>query len=272
MATGKSGTFNAASSSFTAQVSWSETYDASGNYSIISITGIKIKSSTYAGTWYPGGSISVDGTNIYTMDYNSPATHKVNLTADSAWCGVTASSGQSFPWTSSKITHNSDGTKSVTFYFGITLYRQTDGKTMSASVTTTVELTTITQPYTLSISAGTGSEITVNRTSSPTAGASAGVLDDGANVYAGDVLKISATPSSGYEIASLTVNGSEFTSGESHTVTGAVSVVSTARQLGIVHIDSGSTIEKCLIQIEDGTEFAQYVPYIDDGVSFGVCS
>ena len=82
--------------------------------------------------------------------------------------------------------------------------------------------------YTLSISAGTGSSVSVSRTSSPKQSAATGALGNGAMVYYSDVLKISFGASTGYDLATHTVNGSTFTSGNSHTVTGAVSVVATA--------------------------------------------
>ena len=80
--------------------------------------------------------------------------------------------------------------------------------------------------YRLTISAGTGSTITVNRISS-VSGAT-GAIPDGGTVYAGDVLKISFGVSEGYNLGSHTVNNSTFTSGGTHTVTGAVAVRSTA--------------------------------------------
>lgn len=94
----------------------------------------------------------------------------------------------------------------------------------NASVVTTATV----QSFSLSISAGTGSTITVDRTSSPKAGAATGVLPNGATIYYSDVLTITFTASPGYALTSHTVNGSTFVSGGSYTVTGAVSVASTA--------------------------------------------
>lgn len=85
--------------------------------------------------------------------------------------------------------------------------------------------------YTLSMSAGTGSSITVNRTSSGGSGGT-GNLSAGSNkLYYGDKLKISFTASTNYGITKHTVNGSSFTSGNTHTVSGNVSVISTATPL-----------------------------------------
>ena len=84
------------------------------------------------------------------------------------------------------------------------------------------------KPYSLSISAGSNTTVTVNRTSSPNQHATTGTLSSGSVVYYGDVLTISYSVSSGYAIETHTVNGTTFTSGQSFTVTSAISVVTTA--------------------------------------------
>ena len=78
----------------------------------------------------------------------------------------------------------------------------------------------------LSISAGTGSSVTVVRQSSPWV--ATGGISNGATVYDGDVLKIDFSVSTGYNLSVRTVNGSTFTSGGTHTVSGNVTVVSRA--------------------------------------------
>ena len=77
--------------------------------------------------------------------------------------------------------------------------------------------------YTLSISADTGTAITVDNSTTGKTGLASGAL-----VAAGDTLKISFTAETGYELKTHTVNGSTFTSGGSHTVSGNVSVAATA--------------------------------------------
>lgn len=74
--------------------------------------------------------------------------------------------------------------------------------------------------YELSISEGTGSSIVVKRGST--------TLSDGATITYGDELTITFSALTGYNLGTHTVNGSAFTSGGKHTVTAAVSVVSTA--------------------------------------------
>ena len=79
---------------------------------------------------------------------------------------------------------------------------------------------------TLSISAGTGSSITVTRQSSPWA--AAGNLTGG-TVYDGDVLKISFSALTGYELTAQKVNGAGFESGKTLTVSADVTVNATAK-------------------------------------------
>lgn len=87
-----------------------------------------------------------------------------------------------------------------------------------------------TSKFSLSISAGTGSQVTVNRTYSAL-GYSTGNLSSGAPVYKNDKLKITFTPSTNYAIKTSTVNGTAFASGNTHTVSGNVAVVATAQVL-----------------------------------------
>lgn len=80
---------------------------------------------------------------------------------------------------------------------------------------------------TLSISAGAGSSITVTRQSSPWA--AAGGLLSGDAIYDGDVLKISFSALTGYELKAQKVNGADFESGNSLTVSANVTVNATAK-------------------------------------------
>lgn len=99
--------------------------------------------------------------------------------------------------------------------------------------------------YKLTITAGQNSAITVNRTSSGGNGTT-GNLSAGTNkLYYGDKLKITFTPTDNYGISTHTVNGSNFTSGNTHTVSKNVTVVSTATPLsssiGATDANIGST-------------------------------
>lgn len=80
------------------------------------------------------------------------------------------------------------------------------------------------KPYSLTITKDNYTTVTVNRTSSPNQGASTGNLSSGSVVYYGDVLKISRSPASGYEITSFKVNGLDYGEQITITVTSAITV------------------------------------------------
>lgn len=82
--------------------------------------------------------------------------------------------------------------------------------------------------YILSISQGTGSTISVSRTSSPNQGAATGTLINGATIFYGDVLSVSFSANTGYNITSRTINGTNVNATVTHTVTSAVNIVSVA--------------------------------------------
>lgn len=83
-------------------------------------------------------------------------------------------------------------------------------------------------PYALSISAGTGTTITVNRTSSPNAGAATGAITAADPVYYGDVLAVTFTANTGYDPLTRTINGNSVAATVNYTVTGATTVAATA--------------------------------------------
>ena len=136
----------------------------------------------------------------------------------------------------------------------------------------TLSIVTALSSYKLTINAGTGVSISVNRTSSVQTGASTGILASGATIYHGDVLKITFTAADGYEIETHTVNGIAFTSGNTHTVVSAVTVKATASQMGVIYICIGTTVEAFLIFIDNGTSWDQFIPNIDNGSDWDLCS
>lgn len=95
----------------------------------------------------------------------------------------------------------------------------------STYITNITEATSATA-YTLTLTQGSNSTISVNRSSSNFT--YTGALSNGAKLYSGDKLTITFSAASGYNVGTHTVNGSTFTSGNTHTVSGNVKVVSTA--------------------------------------------
>ena len=84
------------------------------------------------------------------------------------------------------------------------------------------------KPYSLSISVGANTSVTVTRDSSPNQHASTGTLTSGSVVYYGDVIRINLSVSSGYKIKTSTINGTTFSNGQTFVVTSAISIVTVA--------------------------------------------
>lgn len=215
---------------------WSGNQNQSGNYTEITVNmyarcySISRQQSTY-------GSITVNGvTEQITV---SPLTNSVNALHDL--------------WIASKtirVWHEADGTKFNVNISASWDYNARYGNpskyigTITASTVVNLDRIAV---YTLYTSAGTGSNISVYRTGSGGYG-TIGYLSSGSRLYKGDTLKITFTPSSNYAISTHTVNGATFTSGNTHTVSGNVSVAATAQVLASkvgatdAYIGSTSTI------------------------------
>lgn len=176
--------------------------------------------------------IKVNGTKIYesTVDavgYNLAP--KVNLDNSGTWKDI-ASNSSSVPSSWNYIvSHNDNGAASVVFgfygdinYLGSSYYYQHFSGSADSELTSTLNLSE-NRSFTLSISAGTGSSITVKKGQT--------TLSDGATVKYGDSLTISFAALTGYQLDSHTVNGQAFTSGNNYTVIGAVNVAAIASVL-----------------------------------------
>lgn len=217
-------------SNFGLYCEWSGSQSQSGNYTNITVKVFLRVWDIYVGA-RSGNTVSINGTSF---TYDTPA-----ISDDgNSWHYILLTTK------TQKVTHNANGTKTGVSLSAKWTFNGTYSGTYVSSITasTTVDLDTITT-YTLSTSAGTGSSITVNRTSSGYGGT--GNLLNGARLYYGDTLRISFTPSTNYAIATHTVNGASFTSGNTHKVAGNVTVVSTAQVLassvGATNANIGST-------------------------------
>ena len=251
MATGLSGSFDldTSSSLFKLRVNWSETYDASTNSSVVTVTSVQFKSTGWYGfTYYPDGIIKVNGQTVITMNSNS-GTHNCRAGSLNSWTTIYASGGATASG-SATVVHADDGTKSISIEvagnrFSKCYFYTRDGESGGSGWGTTgskdITLTAITT-YTLSVSAGTGSSITVNRTASGYA--NTGNIASGTRLYYGDSLKITFSPNTNYKLLTTNVNNADFTSGNTHTVGGNVTVTSTAQVLasavGATNADIGS--------------------------------
>lgn len=162
----------------------------------------------------------------------------------------------------------------ITFAAGtgykLTSTSHTSGETYTVTGAVTVSATAAVLSYLLSISQGEGTVISVTRTSSPKQGAAVGALSHGAAVYYSDVLEITITAKGGYKLSSATVNGSAFTSGNSHTVTGAVNVAAVAVLYAYL-IGSGTSQKEYVAQIKSGGTVKTYVGFIKRGGQWYPC-
>lgn len=143
----------------------------------------------------------------------------------------------------------------------------TNGITHAVSGNVSVVVVATVISFTLTINQGEGTIITVNRTSSPKASASLGLLSNGDALYYSDILNITFKAEFGYDLLTHTING-EPASDQDYAVLQDVIVAATAEQTGLVYIDNGSGWEAYEIWIDNGTSWDLYIPYIDDGVAW----
>lgn len=158
-----------------------------------------------------------NGDEVYVWRYkgtfNIPDT--TNITENDG----TDANGQELTYTGISTTHkftknNNKGAKALNVDLGKDL---ADVSTFFDTVTTPDELQAKSSPatsYTLTITQAENTTVTVTRNGT--------ALENGASISSDDVLTISVTG------GTITVNGTEFTSGETYTVAGNVTVVSTA--------------------------------------------
>lgn len=260
MIQGISGYFDITASNpgtFASRIFYSEQYDNATGKHILSVTGVSIQSKEFGGEWYPHGEILIDGEVVGTMDNGYPASHKVSLTAGTGWHTVTrtAEGGingfKEFPWASSEIESNDDGTKQVEISVDFLLYRDSSAPRPSFKATYTLDLTPVARHYTLSISKGVGTIVSVVNNGAE--------LEDGKTITHGDTLEINFSTDTEYKLTSHTVNGTHFESGGTYTVDGNVSVSAEARVVGY-HIGGGLYHA----YINNGSKTALYVAYIGD--------
>lgn len=148
MAAGKSGSFELTGTyGITVKVFWSETYTMDSNQSVVSIDKVQVKSSKYNNvTYYLNGNISVDGSKVITFVVTS-GTHNADLIRGlNTYVDVVAAGNyKKPPWTTGNITHNNDGSKSVSITLDIYGATKNGGQGDGWKVvgSKTVELTTI---------------------------------------------------------------------------------------------------------------------------------
>lgn len=157
-----------------------------------------------------------------------------------------------------EVSHGKGTSKQITLAFSGTINSVTYFTYPNESSTVTVASATA---RSLSLSAGSGAEISVSRQSSPWA--AAGSLLSGDAIYDGDVLTISFSALTGYSLSTHTVNGADFESGGSHTVSANVTVSATAALLTYtltIAADSNAlvTVTRGGEALSDGAEISHF--------------
>lgn len=243
MAQGKTGsqTWTGSRGGYYVRVNWSEDYDITTHTSTVTITSVEIKGTAWYGfRFYPSGEIKINGTTVITMN-SVLGTHNVSTDNMTSWYAIKASGGAVATGSLSGIPHGTDGSASFKISFSnsdgdkLGFYRTSyesgpKSWTVTDAGTESHALTTLTT-YKLTISAGSGSSITVNRTFTNCSGAATGNLANNAVLYYNDKLKVTYSPSTNYKVTSSKLNNAAFVSGNTHVVTGNVTVSSTAQPL-----------------------------------------
>lgn len=235
-----------------------------------------------------------NGNNIYTVSGNVKVVSSATVNSYTLTIGSGTGYTITVNRTSSKYGGGSTGVLSNgTIYYGDTLtitFTASTGYTLntrtvnSTSVTSntytctvkdnvSVAATVAVNMYILYINEGTGCTITVKRTSSPNKGAGTGNLSNGNYIYYGDVLTIKFKALEAYELVTNIVNGSDFSSGSSYTVTTSdVTVAATAKLMGLVYVYDGKDLTKFLVYVYDGKAWMQYMPYVYSDSGWVICS
>lgn len=172
MATGKSGYFDVGGTqNFTMRVYWSETYEISTNQSVVQVDRVEFMSNNWYGvTYYMTGSISINGSTVFSCS-SSSGSHNTRPSSQGAFYPLRdANSNTAGPFASGAISHNNDGSKSITIsatFNGYTI-NGNYGSGWGCSGSTTVVLTTIPRASSTSVGNGTlgvAQTITVSRAS-----------------------------------------------------------------------------------------------------------
>lgn len=121
MATGKSGSFEiAGTKSVTAKILWSETYDVISNTSVVTITDVQVKNSSWYGyTYYLSGTLEINGETVVTFN-SGLGSHSVRPGSLNTYTSINANGDYDpAPWGGVTVAHNDDGTGTcpITVYF-----------------------------------------------------------------------------------------------------------------------------------------------------------
>ena len=144
MITGKSGTATTSvnSSGLAARFTWADEYDIVGNYSIVTLKTLKIFSNSRTGSHWVSGTVEI-GSKVIRIAGSTDTT----ATAVYLSVGSYASVGgfDEPPWDSSQIEHDSDGSKTITVKFNLTLTSTAGYSSLKISESVKIALSDIPQ-------------------------------------------------------------------------------------------------------------------------------
>ena len=234
--------------------------------SVVASTGYNILSINVNGSAFTSGNTHTVSGNVTVSVATSLKTYTLTISQGTG-TSITIKKGSTTLSNNATITHFDELTVTITANTGYKLSSQshTSGSTITVSGNVSVSATATVLSYALTISAGDGAKVSVNRTESPKQGASTGTLSNNATIYYSDVLSITTEALSGYRIIEQSHDNG------SYTVTDAINVSATAELLGLVYIHNGTSWVAYEIYIDNGSKFERYIPHIDDGSKWDIC-
>ena len=217
-----------------------QVYDNVANVSTLTVS-LESYHASYSGTFnFLNNSsdpayIKADGNTLVTLG----TAYKFKYAASTTWQQLTSSNATTWTYT---VSHDSSGNATINFETAGRIYLYTGGSEYYGDMDKTMSYTfTGVRAFSLSISAGTGSIITVKRSGTS--------LSNGDTIYYGDSLNISFSAQPGYEVKSATLNGSEITSPYTHRVTGNVEIVIVTALLSSAWICINGVFKRYFINI-----------------------
>lgn len=243
---------SAVSASFTLAATYTVTYNANGGSgapaSQTKVEGVTLKLTTSKPSWtgrdFQKWNTAANGSGT---DYSSGGnyTANANVTLYAKWSlntypvtynangGSGAPAGQTKTYGTNLTLSSTTPTRTgYTFVEWATAADGTGtkynpGATYTANAELTLYAVWTVNKYTLTKNQGAGTNIRVVRTNSPIGHASKVELDNGDDIFHGDVLQPTFTARTGYNLTGKTINGTAYTSG-THTVTGDTTMAATA--------------------------------------------
>lgn len=217
-----------------------QTYNSSTNTSSLSVYVELKKAVSQESFWSVISGVensikfTINGTETTIASSSSFSGKGFLVSGGDTWVRLRDNNYNIVPAFTCSVPHNAQGTASVPIRVKLSISANGSGRTWRDDPHGVGTLTLNNTPtYTLSISKGTGANVSVTRNGT--------ALANGSTISRGDVLRIEIWASDGYTLGTHTVNGTNWTSGN-HTVTGAVTVQATASQAASTIASASSSV------------------------------